>query len=60
MKEFIFGKNYNNQLIIKLKNGKEINLILSKNETEKVKNDLMQILIELNLTEYLLKNIEED
>ena len=59
MKEFRFGGIVKNSLTIILENDEKIKLILSKEETEEIKEQLIQILVSLNLTEYLLKSFEK-
>ncbi len=59
MKEFRFGGTVKNSLTIILENNEKIKLILSKEETEEIKEQLIQILVSLNLTEYLLKSFEK-
>jgi len=57
MKDFYFGKGC--ELIVTLENEKKINLILSDIDAQQIKQNLIQILVKLNLTEHLLKSIEE-
>lgn len=59
MKEFKFGGVIKNQLTIILKNDEKIKLILSQEETEEIKKQLVRILVSLNLTEYLLESFEK-